>query len=223
MKQPLLERTLLKAIPQIKIGILTSYHIVIDDSPQMLRGRFQFFQEALQLELAEKPYDTFQKIENWRSMLKALQLSPKENLPSSELLLQQIQAGRKLESIHSASDINRFLSLQYQIPIELYDLDLLHGDITIRLGLEEDTIIHENNQILEVKNLLLSSDSKGPFGSPIFRYNRAEVTKATTNTLQIFYLNPELTLDESHQLLQAADRMFHQVHGGQSKIHLLHD
>lgn len=204
-------------IPTFKIGVIQYNDIVIGDSPKMLKGRLQFFQETILVDLETKRLDDFPGINEWRAVFKQLNSNPKRYPPSHEALYTRIKKKRFLPSVHSAVDLNNFFSLQYEIPLGIYDLSKLKGDVTIRLGTENDTYEGLNGRVNTMTNKLISCDEDGPFGSPIVDSVRTKVTENTKHALHLVYLRPSMKVEEAKQLLQAIEKMFLQIHGGEAE------
>ncbi|WP_445684100.1 hypothetical protein [Viridibacillus sp. FSL E2-0187] len=78
-----------------------------------------------------------------------------------------------------------------------------------------------NGRFNSLHNILVSLDAKGPFGSPFVDSKRTAVTENTVEALQVFYLRPSLSIENSNALLEAAGKMFSQVHGGDFTTGLL--
>ncbi|KGA96090.1 tRNA synthetase subunit beta [Alkalihalobacillus alcalophilus ATCC 27647 = CGMCC 1.3604] len=216
-----IDPTLFTHIPTFKIGLVTYHHIVISDSPQMLKGRLQFFQETLRIDLEDKPITDFPGIISWRETFKKLSISPSKYRPSSEALFRRIKKGEFISAVHSAVDINNFFSLKYEIPIGIYNLEQIEGNIVIRLGKESDKYFGLNGREQSMSGKLISSDEAGAFGSPIVDSKKTKTTVDTTNAIQIFYLRSEMSEEESLELLHASAKMFEQIHGGTSTVTLL--
>lgn len=201
-------------VPQFKIGVVLYHNIVISDSPQMLKGRLQFFQETLRLELDTKELTEFSGIAEWRQTFKALNMNPGRYRPSHEALLRRVKKGDPLPLVHSGVDLNTFFSLQYSIPLGIYDLDKIEGDVTLRLGNENEAYDGVNGRENDMSGKLVSADVQGAFGSPIVDSLRTKVTTETTSALHLFYLRPSMETDEALKLLAAAAGMFTKIHGG---------
>lgn len=201
-------------IPHFKLGVILYHNIVISESPQMLKGRLQFFQETLGFEFDTKELIDFKGIREWRQTFKALNIDPSRYRPSHEALLRRVKKGDRLPLVHSAVDLNTFFSLQYGIPLGIYDLNKMEGDVIIRLGKETETYEGVNGRENDMSGKLVSADSQGAFGSPIVDSSRTKVTTDTTSALHLFYLQPSMDSNEAQKLLQAAGAMFTQVHGG---------
>jgi DNA/RNA-binding domain of Phe-tRNA-synthetase-like protein len=201
-------------VAQFKIGMIQYHNIAISDSPQMLKGRLQFFQETLKLELSEKELTDFVGIAEWRQIFKALKMNPGRYRPSQEALFRRIKKGDELPLVHSAVDLNTFFSLEYCIPLGIYDLHKIEGDVTLRLGKENESYPGVNGRDNDMNGKLVSADRKGAFGSPIVDSLRTKVTTETTAALHLFYLRPSMETEEAMQLVKAAGNMFTQIHGG---------
>ncbi|MGY4690527.1 B3/B4 domain-containing protein [Salibacterium sp. K-3] len=217
-----LDENLLQTIPDLKIGIAVYENIVVADSPKMLKGRLEYFQETVRTNLAEHPVDEYEGVKEWRDLFRKLGIDPKRYRPSHEALLKRISKGQDLPFIHSAADINNFFSLQYDMPVGIYDSNALTDYIKISLGQEEAAMEGLNGRMNNMNGKLAAFDKNGPFGSPIVDAGRTSTTIDTTDAVQIFYLRPSLPAAEAEQLLHAASNMFTQLHSGSAAIHLLH-
>jgi DNA/RNA-binding domain of Phe-tRNA-synthetase-like protein len=209
-----IDESISSKIPTFKIGAIHYNNIVISDSPQMLKGRLQFFQETLKVELETKELSEFKGISEWRQVFKTLNMNASRYRPSHEALYRRIKKGQPLPLVHSAVDLNTFFSLEYVIPLGIYDSASIEGDVTFRLGLENEAYDGVNGRENDMSGKLVSADQLGAFGSPIVDSMRSKVTEDTTSALHLFYMRPSLEIDEASKLLQAAGTMFTQVHGG---------
>ncbi|WP_243355369.1 B3/B4 domain-containing protein [Bacillus litorisediminis] len=208
-------------IANFKVGLLSYREITVSDSPQMLRGRLQLFQESLYFDLLDTPLAEQKGIQEWRSIFKTVGKDPNRYRPSSEALLRRVQKQQYLATIHSAVDLNNFLSLQYQIPIGLYDADHIEGDVLLRIGQDDESFLGLNGRENQAADLIVSADSAGPFGSPFVDSKRTSVTNDTKNALHIVYLSPSLPEESSHKLIESFGNMFQQLHGGDYQTALL--
>lgn len=75
-------------VPHFKIGTITYHNIVISESPQMIKGRFQLFLESLKLE--DKSAADFPGVTEYRSVFKRLGTDPSRYRPASEALLRRV-------------------------------------------------------------------------------------------------------------------------------------
>jgi DNA/RNA-binding domain of Phe-tRNA-synthetase-like protein len=213
--------TIKQMIPEFKVGIILYNHIVVDDSPQMLKGRLQLFQESIYFDLQETAIADIPELAEWRRTFKTIGTDASRYRPSSESLYRRIQKKNFIPTIHSAADVNNFFSLYYKIPIGIYDLDKLEGPITIDIGTDQDEYIAINGRTVNFSRKIVSRDIHGPFGSPIVDSQRTAVTKETKNAVQIVYLLPSMKEEQCEKLLQSMQNMFIQIHGGDATFQLV--
>lgn len=204
-----------------KIGIIHYTKIVVSESPQMIKGRTRLYQENLYFELQETPVTERPGIAEWRRVWKSFGADPNRYRHSAESLMRRIAKENYLEPFHLAVDLNNFFSLQYEIPIGIYDLTKIQGDVLVTVGNEETGYEGLNGRYNSLKNILCSVDDNGAFGSPFVDSKRTAVTEETTDALHIFYLRPTLSENECQELLQSAGKMFTQVSGGDYKPFIL--
>ncbi|SOC40044.1 B3/B4 domain-containing protein [Ureibacillus acetophenoni] len=204
-----------------KIGIIHYTKIVVSESPQMIKGRTRLYQENLYFELQETSVTERPGIAEWRKVWKSFGADPNRYRHSAESLMRRIAKENYLEPFHLAVDLNNFFSLQYEIPIGIYDLTKIQGDVQVTVGNEETGYEGLNGRYNSLKNILCSVDDNGAFGSPFVDSKRTAVTEETTDALHIFYLRPTLSENECQELLQSAGKMFTQVSGGNYKPFIL--
>ena len=205
---------LLQIEPTFKIGIIHYTKIVVSSSPQMLKGRLQLFQEQLFFEMDEKAVTEFDGIKEWRALWKKFGADPNHYRPSVEALYRRIAKQNYITPMDSAVDLNNFFSIKYEIPMGIYDVDKIQGDITISIGDEETTYVGLNGRENKLENILTLQDTVGPFGSPFVDSVRTAVTENTTEALQVVFLRPSMDVKEGQKLINSMATMFLQLHGG---------
>ncbi|WP_338780436.1 phenylalanine--tRNA ligase beta subunit-related protein [Metabacillus sp. FJAT-52054] len=207
--------------PSFKIGIALYRGIEVGDSPQMLKGRMRLFQESLYFDFENQEIKDIPAVQEWRALFKKAGTDPNRYRPAQEAIFRRIKKQQYLETIHSAADINNFFSMEYQIPIGIYDLDRLNGNIEIRIGNSDDTYEAINGREVSMEKKILSADGNGAFGSPYVDSKKTAASRETVNALQIVYLAPSMEEPEAEKLLSALTSMFVQIHGGTEEHFIL--
>lgn len=207
-------------IPDFKFGIIEYKNITVGPSPQMLIGRLQMHQESTFFELENKNVTDLPGIQEWRKIFKLTGKDPNRYRHSAEALFRRVQKQNFLSSVQSAIDLNNFFSLQYQVPIGIYDCEKLSGPVTIRIGQENEEYLGLNGRLNSLHHLIVSSDQQGPFGSPFVDSERSPVTENTKKALQIIYLRPSTTQENAERLTESLMKMFIQFHGGVATYHI---
>ncbi|MCM3767270.1 B3/4 domain-containing protein [Neobacillus niacini] len=208
-------------IPDFKVGIIEYKNITVGESPQMLKGRLQLFQESIYFDLESKSVSDLPGIQEWRNIFKKTGKDPNRYRHSAEALYRRVKKQNYFASGQSAVDLYNFFSLQYQLPIGLYDLDLLQGPLEIRLGRQGEEYIGLNGRSNSLERLVLSSDQNGPFGSPFVDSEKTAVTFNTKNALQIIYLRPSTDAENAKKLTESLMDMFVQIHGGDASYQVI--
>lgn len=217
----LISDELKQLIPEFKIGVVHYQDIQVSDSPQMLLGRLRLFQESLYFDYADQKVSDIPAINEWRKLFKTIGTDPNRYRPSNEALYRRVQKQQYLHTVNSAVDMNNFLSLQYKIPLGIYDVSNLDGDVEIKIGTEQDSYIAINEREVSLTNKLVSVDQHGAFGSPYVDSKRSVVTSDTTQALHLIYFQPSLQKDEAITLLQSLSNMFTQIHGGTAEFSVI--
>lgn len=191
----------LKRVPSFKAGAVLYKGIEIADSPQMLKGRLRLFQESLFFDYADRSLGDEPAIQEWQRMLTMLDPSFSGRQTSLEQMLTDIQQQNYIESADSATDLSRFFSLKYSMPVHIYDAGKLKGPLHVALG-ERDSII-------------TVSDAGETFGSLSQNIHHHPVSRETKDALQLVFFRPSVSKDEALRMLEALTKMFEQIHGGE--------
>ncbi len=214
---------ILEVVPGLKLGINYYTKITVSESPQMLKGRLQLFQEQLFFELEDKSVTEFPGIQEWRAVWKALGSDPNRYRHSTEALMRRVKKQNYIIPFHSAVDLNNFFSLQHEIPAGIYDFNKIVGNVSISVGSEETGYDGLNGRFNSLDNILLLKDDYSPFGSPFVDSVRTAVTTETTEALHVFFIRPSMNAAEALELTTACGNMFISISGGDVRSYVLHE
>lgn len=217
-----LSDTFFQPVPDFKIGVLHYNHIKVESSPQMLKGRLQFFQESLAVDLLEKGVTDLAGIAEWRLVMKMFGADPSRYRHSAEALYRRVKKQNFIPTINSAADVNNFFSLKYEIPAGIYDMDKINGDVLVKIGSEHDEYVGLNGRVNRLEHLPLTADDIGPFGSLFVDSERTSVKEGTTHLLQVVYIRPSFSLEDAEAMTKSLLDMFLHIHGGDGECFVLH-
>ncbi len=212
---------IIDAIPDFKLGIIHYNKTTVSQSPQMLKGRLQLFQEQLFFEQEERQLTDIQGIKEWRAIWKTFGADPARYRPSVESLYRRIRKQDYLESHSSAIDLNTLFSLQYGIPTGMYDASKLVGDVQVTVGRQEEGYDGLNGRFNSLNKLILLKDQYSPFGSPYVDSVRCAITEETKEIVHVLYLRPSLRAMEAKRLTEACSSMFTNINGGDAATYVL--
>jgi len=116
---------------------------------------------------------------------KALGKDPARYRGSAEALLRRVISGRGLPQINAVVDVINLVSLESRLPIGLYDLAHVKGDVVFRAGRPGETYKGIGKYDLNLESLPLFADAEGPHGSATSDSERTMVTAETTRVLAI--------------------------------------
>src|SRR3984957_6856208 len=120
-----------------------------------------------------------------RAAYKALGKDPARYRGSAEALLRRVIAGKGLPRINNVVDVINYVSLESRLPVGLYDLAHVQGDVVFRAGRAGETYKGIGKYDLNLEGLPLFADALGPHGSPTSDSERTMVTEATGQVLAI--------------------------------------
>jgi len=120
-----------------------------------------------------------------RDLYKSFDMEPSRHRPSSEALLRRVLKGDDLYRISNAVDACNLASLSFLLPIGMYDLDRVRGDIVLRTGREGEQYGGIRKGPVHLAARLGLFDDLGPFGSPSSDSERTSVADGTTRLLAV--------------------------------------
>jgi DNA/RNA-binding domain of Phe-tRNA-synthetase-like protein len=125
------------------------------------------------------------QVEATRAAYKALGKDPSRYRGSAEALLRRMVAGKGLPQINAVVDAINLVSVESRLPIGLYDLAHVTGEIVFRAGRAGETYKGIGKYDLNLEGLPLFADTSGPHGSATSDSERTMVTSATKQVLAI--------------------------------------
>jgi DNA/RNA-binding domain of Phe-tRNA-synthetase-like protein len=171
-------------------------------TPEALERELRACEEKV-LKLPEpKAVMEAQAIVATRAGYKALGKDPARYRGSAEALLRRVIAGKGLPRISNVVDIINLVSVDSRLPIGLYDLAHVQGDIMFRVGREGETYKGIGKYGLNLEGLAVFSDAVGPHGSPTSDSERTMVTTATKHVIAIL-----ISFGGAQGLMAFAERM----------------
>jgi DNA/RNA-binding domain of Phe-tRNA-synthetase-like protein len=120
-----------------------------------------------------------------RAGYKALGKDPARYRGSAEALWRRVIAGKGLPRINNVVDVINLVSVESRLPVGLYDLAHVQGDIVFRAGRAGETYKGIGKYDLNLEGLPVFCDAVGPHGSPTSDSERTMVTLATKQVVAI--------------------------------------
>jgi DNA/RNA-binding domain of Phe-tRNA-synthetase-like protein len=178
------DEALKKKCPRTALGCVTA-RLEAHPSPAALVEEMQVrVQEILRLPYARGVLESPQILAT-RAGYKALGKDPARYRGSAEALLRRVIAGKGLPQINAVVDVINLVSVESRLPVGLYDLAHVTGDIVFRAGRAGETYKGIGKYDLNLEGLPIFCDALGPHGSPTSDSERTMVTGETKQVLGI--------------------------------------
>src|SRR5580704_13474568 len=170
--------------PRVALACVTA-EVLAGATPEGLDHELRSCEEKV-LKLAEpKAVLESAAILATRAGYKALGKDPARYRGSAEALLRRVIAGKGLPRINNVVDVINLVSVESRLPVGLYDLAHVQGDILFRAGRAGETYKGIGKYDLNLEGLPVFCDELGPHGSPTSDSERTMVTPATTEIVAI--------------------------------------
>src|SRR6266852_4174516 len=180
----IVDRELKDKCPRVALGCVT-VRVAAPASPPALIAELKDWEQAPWRLPEPRAVLESPQILATRSAYKALGKDPARYRGSAEALLRRVIAGKGLPQINAVVDVINLVSVESRLPIGLYDLAHVSGDIVFRAGRAGETYKGIGKYDLNLEGLPLFADALGPHGSPTSDSERTMVTSATTQVLAI--------------------------------------
>ena len=153
-----------------------------------------------------------------RSLYKSFGMDPSRHRPSSEALLRRTLKGQDLYHINNLVDTCNLASLQFLLPIGMYDLPLIQGNVTLRTGLDGEEYPGIRKGPVHLAGRLGLFDDAGPFGSPTSDSARTCTSDGTTSLLAVIMATGNYNRAAMAENVLVFSQLFNRYCGGQEVL-----
>ncbi|MGB8475170.1 MAG: phenylalanine--tRNA ligase beta subunit-related protein [Candidatus Acidiferrum sp.] len=179
-----IEAELKERCPRVALACVTA-DVEVGATQEPLAQELRICEEKI-LKLAEpKAVLESAAILATRTGYKALGKDPARYRGSAEALLRRVIAGKGLPRINNVVDVINLVTVESRLPVGLYDLAHVQGDIVFRAGRAGETYKGIGKYDLNLEGLPVFCDALGPHGSPTSDSERTMVTEATKRVIAI--------------------------------------
>ena len=173
-----------KKCPALALGLVTA-HVRTTDSQLELLGELYKCEEGILKSVDPRALLDAPAISATRTGYRAVGKDPARYRGSAEALLRRLVSGKHFPNVNCVVDIVNLVSVESRLPIGLYDLAHVQGDIVFRAGKKGETYKGIGKYDLNLEDLPVFADAAGPHGSPTSDSERTMVTPATENVAAI--------------------------------------
>ena len=151
-----------------------------------------------------------------RKLQKSFGFDPTRYRPSSEALLRRVLKGQSLYQINTAVDVNNWCSVEFVLPMCVYDLHNVHGQAWVRVGEPGEEYPGIGRQTFQIANKVIIADDNGIMGSTVSDSERTKVTTDTKDILLVIYAPSEIEHAVVENYAQLAGQRMVTFNGGQT-------
>lgn len=178
---------LFKTYPEIRLGLIR-FHADVKESNENF---WDYMNTAVlpyvRVDIEGKEWGEIPGIRGSRAAYKAFGRNPGRYRVSSEALIRRIRRGDELYHINSVVDVNNLISVKSGLSVGSYDLEKIHGTITLRKAVQGEGYTGIGKDFLDMENMLVLADEDGIFGSSMSDSTRAMVTDKSSDILVVIY------------------------------------
>ena len=179
-----IDGALKKKCPRTALGCVTA-RVEAVGSPAALRAEMKTRESEIQRLPFPRGVLASPQVEATRAAYKALGKDPARYRGSAESLLRRVVGGKGLPEINAVVDVINLVSVESRLPVGLYDLGHVVGEIVFRAGKSGETYKGIGKYDLNLEGLALFADTVGPHGSATSDSERTMVTAATKEVLAV--------------------------------------
>jgi len=182
-----LDEGLKARISGVTFGMVTISGVTVRERDERLWRQIEALCLQQGREFALDRLSEYEQITSVRGLQKSFGFDPTRYRPSSEALLRRVLKGQGLYQINSAVDVNNLCSLEYLLPMCIYDLRHVIGRVVVRVGEPGEEYPGIGRQVFQAVHKVIIADDSGIMGSTVSDSERTRVTTATTDILMAIY------------------------------------
>ncbi len=170
-----------EAADRLSCGVLVLESIKVHDNPAVTEATVELGGKLAAKYGGLLPSE-IPGLQEARNLYKSFGMDPSRRRPSSEALLRRVLKEKDLYRISNVVDSCNLASLEFLLPVGMYDLARVNGDVVLRTGRDGEQYPGIRKGDVHLAGRLGLFDRTGPFGSPTSDSART-CTSADTTTL----------------------------------------
>ncbi len=171
----------------VKLGVIEVDSVRVEEGSIELWREIDALCEKIGMEHQNKAWTEIPGVSETRELYRKCRIDPTKTRPSSEALLRRTLQRKGLYRINNLVDVCNWCSLEFQLPIGLYDLDRIEGNVICRFGTEGEFFPGIRKDDVHVGGRVCMADDGGAFGSPTSDSARTMIKKSTKRAAMILF------------------------------------
>ena len=173
--------------PLLRLGIVRAEPVAVRAGGPDLEVEMQGLARDLAARHGGAPPGEVEGLRPARTLYRAFGVDPTQTRPSSEALFRRAVAGKPLPRVNNAVDVCNLCSLRFLLPIGMYDLGKIEGDVTLRRGGDTEAYPGIRKDEVRLHGRPVLCDAVGPFGNPTSDSLRTCVEEGTRGLWMVIF------------------------------------
>ncbi len=211
-----LDEQLKSRIPGVTFGMVTINGVTVRERDARLWKQIEILCQHRAREFTLDGLSENEQIAAVRGLQKSFGFDPTRYRPSSESLLRRVLKGQGLYQINTAVDVNNLCSLEFLLPMCIYDLHNVKGLVRVRIGEPGEEYPGIGRQIFQAENKVIIADDSSIMGSTVSDSERTKVTTTTTDILLAIYAPASIDPRNIERHAALAGQRVVEFNGGQA-------
>jgi len=195
--------TISNIVNSLKLGLIESINISVKKSDVQFEKELKLLETELRNKFSDRAPADDPVVSATRRMYRQVGWEPTKYRPSSEALVRRLIREKGLYRINNLVDYGNLVSARYHIPMGLYDLDKINGDIMIDVGLENESYQGISKERITATGKIILRDDEGVFGNPTADSKRTSILQSTNHVLAVFFISSNI--EDSYALKTAEE------------------
>ena len=195
-------------IPGLKLGLLEVRNVEIKKKSALVDKQYKELEIFVKNKFGENPPSSDVVVSAVRRMYRKIGWEPTKYRPSSEAMIRRFLKDKGLYRINNFVDLGNVASTKYHLPMGLYDLDEIEGNIIVDVGNEEESYQGISKELIHATGKMILRDDKGIFGNPTADSKRTSLSEKTKNVLAIFFTPPEVNNNNLNKTLKFLEYLY---------------
>jgi DNA/RNA-binding domain of Phe-tRNA-synthetase-like protein len=211
-----LDESLHNRIAGVTFGMVTIRGVTVNERNDRLWHHIEALSQRQTAEFTLERLAENAQIAAVRGLQKSFGFDPTRYRPSSEALLRRVLKEQGLHQVNSAVDVNNLCSLEWLLPMCIYDLRNVKGQARVRTGEPGEEYPGIGRQVFQAENKVIIADEGGIMGSTVSDSERTKVTTATTDIMLAIYAPSSLDPRMIERYAALAGQRMVEFNGGQT-------